>query len=345
MDRITIIGLGPIGISIGLALKNSGIRNTEVVGSDANKQTLKQVHEMGAFDLVTGNLSQALEDAQLVVIDTPLDETRELLQAIGPTLQRDTVVTETGTAKLKVFEWANEYLPRGVEIIGSRPLPRRQVSKPEDADPELFKNSTFCIVSPATASGKSIQTVAGLAEVLGAKPLFMDPHEYDSYVTAVTHLPLVVASAAVLAATDREAWGQEMHMLASNEFYDISRLASYDPQDVATACHATGDLLVYWIDEMIGQLNSFKQLVDPKEQDESDGQEEGDGLVDAFIDAWEQRAKWRMGGVGQPTGAPKAMSATQTMTRMFVGGRAAERIARSENSEDKSAPWKYRPRK
>ena len=137
---------------------------------------------------------------------------------------------------------------------------------------------------------------------------------------------------------------QEMHLLASNEFYDVSRLASYDPQDVATACRATGDLLVYWIDEMIDQLNSFKELVGSKGEDESES-EEDDGLVDAFIDAWEQRAKWAMGAVSDTPAGPRAISATESMTRMFVGSKAAARIARKDRNEDKLAPWKYRRRK
>lgn len=344
MNQITIVGLGPVSVSLGMALKNSSMHNTQIVGTDTNTNTLKRVRDMGVFDLITGNTSQAVEGAELVVVDTPLDDIRGFLETVGPDIQPGTVITETGTAKIQVFEWAKKYLPEGVDLIGSRPLPRIQVAKLDDATSKVFEDSTYCIITPETASGKSIQMVANMAEAIGTKPLFMDPHEYDSYVAAVTHLPLVAASAYVKTATDRETWAREMHLLASNEFYDISRLSAYDPQDVAAACQATGPALVYWIDALIDQLNTFKGLLNTSDAPNSESNQEP-SLVDAFIDAWEQRTRWRIGAVTENSDEPKPPSATESMTRMFVGGKAAKRLSNTGKRTKHLAPWKYHDRK
>ena len=130
MDRITIIGLGPIGISIGLALKkprHKEHRDRRVRRQQGDAEEGPRDGRLRPDDRQTW--LKPSRNAQLIIVDTPLDDTRDLLQAVGPTLQPGTVVTETGTAKIQVFEWAKEYLPSGVDLIGSRPLPRRQVSK------------------------------------------------------------------------------------------------------------------------------------------------------------------------------------------------------------------------
>ena len=97
MDRITIITAGPLGLSIGLGLKRADLQNTEVVGTSGDRGLLTKGKKMGAFDRTSNNLKSALKGAQLVILDAPAGETRELMEAIGPTLEQDCVITDTGT--------------------------------------------------------------------------------------------------------------------------------------------------------------------------------------------------------------------------------------------------------
>ena len=181
MDRITIITAGPLGLSIGLGLKHANLQNTEVVGTSGYSGLLTKGAKMGAFDSTSRNLKSALEGAQLVILDSPAGETRELMEAIGPILEKGCVVTDTGTNKVQVLEWAKEYYSYDVNFVAGRPQPRNPMSEIEDAEVDAFAGTNYSIVPSERATPEAVKTVVGLAEILGAKPMFIDPVEHDSY--------------------------------------------------------------------------------------------------------------------------------------------------------------------
>ena len=328
MDRITIIGMGPIGVSIGLGLKQAGLVSTEVVGVDRDREALSKASKIGAIDRRTGNLSSALDGAQLVILDVPLAETRELLEGIGPGLEKGCVVTDTATAKVRVTEWAESSLPGGVSFVGGHPLLARPVSSLDDAEARLFEGTNYCVIPAESADAESVKTVVGMVESLGASPLFLGAHEHDSYVAAVAHLPLVLSSAIVASTTASKSW-RDMSRLAGPEFRDISHWAANDPQDSAAVCLANADALVHWLDKLIAELSSYRDQV--KQGD--------DNLLDKFVGAWEQHARWEAGAVVEDNRV-EVPSAAQTMGGMVLGSRLTERY-RQITGAKKRPQWKY----
>lgn len=329
MERITIVGTGPIGVSIGLALVRSGLRDTEVVGSSGDRAALSKAEKMGAMDKSIPGLRSAIEGAHLVILDTPLSETKELLEAIGPRLEDGCVVTDTGSAKVRVLEWAEQYLPRGVSFVGGRPLPRQVVSDVEDADPQLFEGINYVVIASNKADQESVRTVVGLVEKLGAKPIFLDAHEHDSYAAAMNYLPVVLSSAFVTATGGSDGW-REMHRLAASEFSDLSRLAANDPQDNEVACLANPEALVHWIDQMITALYAYRNQI-------KDGSDE---LLDSFVKAWEARARWEVGAVVASDG-PAIPTAGDSMATLFFGEKLLDRYRQIRGAEPKKSRWRY----
>ena len=330
MDRITILGLGPIGVSIGLALKRAGLRDTEILGTDADKRAMNTASEMGAIDTSSGNLRSAMEGAQLVIMDIPLADSHELLEAIGPILEDGCVVTDTGSAKVQVNEWAESYFAPGAKYVGGRPLPSRTVTRAEDADATLFDDTRYCVITDESTDQEALRTIVGMVELLGAKPLFLDAHEHDSYAAAVVHLPLVLSAALVSSAATSPAW-VEMFRLAKTEFEEVSRLADHDPRDNAAACLANPEALVHWLDQFIAELQSYRNEVEQ-------GSEE---LVERFIDAWEERAKWEADAVaddGQSSLPSHGMGTS--MGGVFLGKRIVDRTQRIFDLQ-KRPKWKY----
>lgn len=332
MDKITLLGISPIGVSIALGLKRAGLKNAEIVGSDRRRSSLTQATKMGAIDRATGNLRSAMEGARLVIMDSPLAETRELMEAIGPLLEDGAILTDTGSAKRRVMEWAGNYLNTRATYVGGRPLPSKAMTELEDADPGVFEDTRYCVIPSQSAEPRAIETLVGVIETLGAKPLFMDVYEHDSYAAAMDQLPVILSSALVGCTTAPDSW-KEMARMAGTEFREVSGLAANDPEDSAVACNANADALSVWLDQMIAELTSYRDSL----------KDSGDGLAEKFIHSWEERAKWEMGAVVEPTG-PRIPSAFQSMGGVFLSRRLLERQQKIED-RDKGAPWKYRRRK
>ena len=327
MDRITIIGLGPIGVSIGLALRRNQLKGTEIVGISGKREVMTAATKIGAVDKTTSNLASAVDGAYMLIVDTPLNETRELLEALGPVLEHGCVVTDTGAAKIRALEWAEAYLPRGVNYVGGHPLPKKPLRSLDDADAALFDGIDYCVFPGKHANEESVKTVLRLVSALGANPLFLDPHEHDSYAAAMNYLPLVLSSAFVTTTAGSEGW-REMHKLAASEFSDFSRLASEDPLDNEVACLANPDALIHWLDQMILELYSYRNQI----------KEGSDELIETLVKAWEARARWEVDAVVPEE--PKLASAADSMASAMLGDRLAQRLKQLKDGEGKKN-WKY----
>ena len=328
VERLTIVGMSPISASIGLRLKQGNMRDTEIVGTSGDRRALSIASEMGALDKSEANLRSAVDGARLVILDMPITETRDLLEAIGPILREGCVVTDTGTTKVPVMEWADQFLPRGVSFVGGHPLVKRQLTKLEDATPSMFDGIDYCVLPAKTAGQNSVGSIVGLVETLGAKPLFIDPHEHDSYAAAMIYLPTVLSSAFVTATTGSDGW-RDMQRLAASDFAEFSRAASQNPEVNQAASLASPDSLVHWLDQMILELYSYRNRI----------KDRSDGLLDIFVNAWEARAKWEAGVVVDDD-TPPLPSAADAMTTSILGGRLAEHLRKNRHKEQK-ASWRY----
>lgn len=324
--------MGPLGASIGLALKKARLSNLEIVGTSGNRKALSAATKIGAVDSTTGNLRSAVESADLVILDSHLAETEDLLEAIGAIVPDGCVITDTTTTKVQVLEWADQHLPDHVSFVGGRPLPKELPTKVEDADPSIFEGTEYCIIPAKSAESGAIGTIVSLVERLRAKPLFLDAHEHDSYAAAMTYLPIVMSSAYVTATAGSEGW-REMHRLAAAEFGDFSSLASNDPQDNRDASMANPEAMVHWLDQLIAVLYGYRNQI----------KDDGEGLIDSFIAAWEARARWESGVVGEEKESRVRMpSAGDTMATFMVGGRLADRYREyTQSDKKKKAGWKY----
>ena len=328
MDRIAILGMGPVGVSIGLALQRAGLADTETVGWDGDRAALSTASKLGAIDSQHRSPRSAVDGAQLVVIDATVPETETLLQAVGPVLDPGCVVTDTGTSKAHIAELASKHLADGAIYIGSRPLLSQRPSTLDEATASLFEGVEYCIIAGESADGEAVGTVVGMVETLGARPLFIDAGEHDSYEAAVATLPAVLSYALVNATSSSPAW-RETSRFAGEEYGQLAKLAALDPADSAAACLANRDALLHWIDQAISVLYSYRKDIDSGSEN----------LAVSFIRAWEEREKWEAGALEDREG-PRAPSVGETVQGMFLGRRLAER-QRQIRDATKRAPGEY----
>lgn len=266
MERIAIIGLGLIGGSIGLALKQQNLSDIEIVGTARTRDTNIRAKKMGAIDRDIPDPAEAVRGARLVIIATPILAIRGIFEEIAPAVAEDAVVTDAGSTKANVTKWAKELLPGG-QFIGGHPMAGKETQGIEAADAALFHEKTWVLTPGAEASEHAIKTAVGLVRACGANPLFMDPEEHDSYVAAISHLPLALSSALFSVAFNSTAW-PELAGLASSGFRDTTRLASGSPEMAHDIALTNRENLIHWIDRFQSELSRLRETIERGESKE-----------------------------------------------------------------------------
>ena len=321
MAKIAIIGTGLIGTSLGLALKDSGLRNLELVGTDYESRARSGAQKRGAFHKVEGRLQPTVAGADVVVLATPVMAMRELMETIGPHMQQDAVLTDVGSSKVAVTEWASEVLPRHVQFVGGHPMAGRETAGPENASANLFTGKAYCIVPNPETKEQAVSAVTTMAEAIGAKPFFIGAHEHDSFVAAASHLPFMM-SVALMQTVSKSANWDDIAQLASSGFRDLSRLASGDITMHRDISITNKEPIVSWIDSFIRELYEIRQLLN----DESGPDLEA--VAKLFEHASEERARWMAGAVSPGSRlqrpGPDIPSFSESMGEMMLGSKGME---------------------
>jgi prephenate dehydrogenase len=281
VKNITIIGLGLIGGSIGLALKRAGLKDTELIGYARNQQKGLKALKLGAVDKVDSDLISAVGKSDMVVIAVPALAMEEILAQIGHHLPVGCIVTDTVSTKVKVMEWAEKYLPPRIEFIGGHPMAGKELSGIEAAEASLFEGRTYCLVPAPNVSPEAVQTVVGLVKQIGAIPFLITAAEHDRFVAGISHLPTLLSVALVSTTTRSPFWGT-MSELAATGYRDVTRLASQDPRMNQDIFLTNKQNILSWIDGFAEELNQLRQLV----------AQGGEGLGDLLVQVKQARQKW-----------------------------------------------------
>lgn len=330
MQNVTIIGMGLIGGSIGLGLRRWSRNNNNalhVVGYDADIDKQQRAQKLGAIDEGQWSLIRAVEKADLVVLATPIGAMREIFENIADHAQDGSVVTDTGSTKANVLQWADELLPRRLEFVGGHPMAGRSESL-EAADADLFAGATWCVCPSVHASDNAIQTVLGMISALGAEPFFVDPVEHDGYVAGISHLPFILSAALMQTLASDPSW-RDMQTLSSSGFRDTTRLALGSPQMHRDIALTNRQAILRWLDQLDATLYNVRSMLTETDEEASSEQ-----LGDFFTKAQDARARWE---VKSPRAAEQAsvsqqelgsVSVGEQMGRLFLGGLGKRRKPR-----------------
>jgi prephenate dehydrogenase len=345
MQKVTIVGLGLIGSSIGLGLRrwatNEGKRAAvlEVTGFDAVLDQQNYSKKIKAVDHTEWDLTKSVRDADLVVVAVPPLAVREVFEAIAPFLKAGATVTDVTSTKVQVMRWADELLPESVHFVGGHPMAGKSQSV-EGAEAELFKGATWCIVPSVRADETAVQTVLGMVSALGAEPMFIDAHEHDGFVGGVSHLPALL-SIALMRTVSKDASWRDMKHLTATGFRDVSRLAAGSAEMHRDICVTNRESIARWLDAAIDELQHVRSLI------AAGSQETDETLLKLFEQARDARADWatteRRGGelVQETQGELSNVSVGEQMNQMFFGSmfRRKPRIGPSA-SRDRAAAAK-----
>jgi prephenate dehydrogenase len=323
--RITIIGTGLIGGSIGMAIRAGKLPGLEVVGHDADRGAANQAEKLGAIDRAEHSLPRAVSNAGMVVIAVPVLSVREVMQQIAPDLVEGAVVTDTTSTKAHVMRWARDSLPEHVSFVGGHPMAGKETGGIGNADARLFQGKAYCISPAVDATESAVRSVMGLARLAGAEPMFVDPDEHDIYAAAVSHLPLMVSTALFSMLRESPAW-PDMGMMASSGFKDVTRLASGDPAMSHGIWATNREAVIHWLDRMADQLRDFRKKLEDAQDEE---------LLETFAKTQIERDTFlREPPQRQAEAASPKIDTGEALMSMLVGGMMAKNIKRAKEIPD-----------
>ncbi len=280
---ITIVGAGVIGTSMGLAIKQEKDA-PRLVAHDKELSNARAAVKKGAFDKAEWNLINACEQADLIILAIPFDGIRPTLEAIASDLKEGVVISDTATTKAPLLAWADELLPETVHFVGGNPIVHTAGSGYDHASADLFRQKLYCLTPAPSANEEAVQLMVGLANLLGAKPYFLDATEHDGLVTAVEHLPTLISAALVNTLSNEGSW-REIRKLAGGLFEQVSSGATGDPDGIKEALLAGHDSLLHWLDAYIVQLYHLRTLL--ADQDSSE-----ETLAELLDKAIVERQNW-----------------------------------------------------
>ncbi len=223
--RVGIVGLGLIGGSIGLGLRELG-GPRRVVGFDVDGGAVLGALERGAIDEGSDSPEATARGADLVVVSTPVDLVPGVFERIAPYVGGATVVTDAGSAKMEVVSAGERCF--GERFVGGHPMTGSERHGIDAADPRLFDDAWWILTPTKKTSSESYARVAGVATELGARPVALDPEAHDALVARLSHLPQLTASALVEVAITAGD-GNALLGLAAGGFRDVTRIAASNP--------------------------------------------------------------------------------------------------------------------
>ncbi|HEX6034885.1 MAG TPA: prephenate dehydrogenase/arogenate dehydrogenase family protein [Anaerolineales bacterium] len=286
--QITIVGLGQIGSSIGLALKAREV-NVHRVGHDKDPQAGKEAQRIGAVDDVKYNLPSSVRDAKIVILALPLAEVRETLRVIAADLQEGTLVLDTAPSKATVTAWAKELLPPGRYYIGLTPAINPDYLHGIEfgvkaARADLFEKGLIVVNAPMGTPGNVFNLTMELVNLLGAMPLLMDTSEADGIYSGMHVLPQLAAAALLDMTVDQPGW-QEARKIAGRPYAAVTAGAAYhdDVLSLAETALENRENVVRLLNAYITSLINLRDEIDDNDRE---------SVLTRLTGAWKGRVRW-----------------------------------------------------
>jgi len=228
-ERVTIIGFGLMGSSLARALRRHRVVH-RVVACDADEHVRATISRLDLADTVTPDPAEAVADADLVILATPVGAVGRVAAAIGPHLTPGTLVTDVSSVKAAVIRDVTPHLPADVIFVPGHPVAGTERSGPEAGFADLFEGR-YCVVTPlASTPPEAVERIETMWRSLGSLVEHMDPDHHDRAMAMVSHLPHLIAYTIVSTATDLEADRlEEVVRFSAGGFRDFTRIAASDP--------------------------------------------------------------------------------------------------------------------
>jgi prephenate dehydrogenase len=267
IDKLCIIGVGLIGSSLSLALKQAGAV-AEVVGYGRNRDNLEKGRELGVLDRYESSLAAAVKDADVIVVAVPLGAMQQVFAEIASAAPADALITDVGSAKGSVVQAALAELGGGISrFVPGHPIAGGEQSGVEAGYATLFQGRRVILTPLAQTDAAASARIDAMWRKCGADIEYLEIEHHDKVLAATSHLPHMLAYALVHHLSNLNEH-EEIFRYAAGGFRDFTRIASSDPVMWRDVCIANGDALVDLIEQYQGELDRIKLAIKARDADE-----------------------------------------------------------------------------
>jgi cyclohexadieny/prephenate dehydrogenase len=227
--KVALIGIGLIGSSMAHAMRRAHLAG-HIVGYARRPETLEAAKKVGFADSLCGDVANAVRDADLVVLATPVGSFAAIAGEMAPHLKQGAIVTDVGSVKTAVVRDVGPHIPQGVHFIPAHPIAGTEQSGPEAGFPELFDNRWCILTPPPGTDPAAVEKLKLFWRRCGSNVDVMDPKHHDLVLAITSHVPHLIAYNIVGTADDLEAVTQsEVIKYSAGGFRDFTRIAASDP--------------------------------------------------------------------------------------------------------------------
>jgi len=258
--KITIIGVGLIGGSLGLALKKKNPK-FKITGID-KLEIIEKAIARGAIDEGTINLENGIKEADIIIIATPVKTIIDLLPRINPFIKKGCIVTDTGSTKSQIVETADKILSKDVYFVGGHPIAGSEKYGIDSADPHLFQDKTYILTPTKDTNLLALKKIFLLIKIINAKRLILDPLEHDRIVGAVSHLPQIMAVSLtnMIGELGQQENNDNYFKAIGEGFKDMTRIASSPYKMWEDICETNQENIL----EMIQEFRNYLRIIEDK---------------------------------------------------------------------------------
>jgi prephenate dehydrogenase len=285
--KITIIGLGQIGASIGLALANQKDQ-VATLGHDKSPETARKAQKLGAVERISYNLPASVENADVIILAIPFDAMYETLKYIAMDVREDAVVMDTGPVKTVVADWVKELLPPKRHFIGLTPALNPACLENtshglEAARADLFEHGVVAVTAPHGTAEKALKLAADFVVLIGSQPFFADLAEVDGVMASAHLLPGLSAAALLETVTNQPGWS-DIRKVAGKPFSSATQPLEGEETTawVESIMHNRVNTIRV-LDEYISALSSLRKDIT---------EENSKNLRDRLDESHRRRAQW-----------------------------------------------------
>ncbi|MGE5606099.1 MAG: prephenate dehydrogenase/arogenate dehydrogenase family protein [Bacteroidota bacterium] len=256
--KITILGLGLIGGSLGLALVRSGY---SVTGWDQNPEVIREAYQSNAINRIPADFSDAISDASVIFIATPVDSIAVTVEKCLPYARTGAIFSDLGSIKKSILDGVFSLLPPLYHFVGGHPMTGSEQHGIRAADPFLFQNAAYIIIEDSRTPSEAAAIVIKLIESTGTQIIKLSADEHDRIVGMVSHLPHLIAATLAKTAGDAEADYPGTLSLAAGGFRDTTRVAMGSPEVWHGIIFGNIDQVLKAISAFQKELNQLKEIL------------------------------------------------------------------------------------
>lgn len=252
--KVTVVGIGLLGGSIALSLKKNHLAR-EVVGVSRRQAALNFALKNKIIDHGTNDIIKAVDNADLVILATPIQTILSLLVSLGSRLKRGCIVTDVGSTKSSIVAAAQKHLPNHVFFVGGHPLAGSEKKGIEFSDATLF-NQSFCLLTPTDKTNKdAFEKVSEVWTRMGCTVKSVSPDEHDSILAYTSHVPHLLAYGLI------DAIPSGYLTYGATGLKDTTRIAGSNPQLWNDVCMQNSKNVLKSLDETIKVLSAYRKAI------------------------------------------------------------------------------------